>query len=54
MSGLQYVNFISTTLPKLTTSLIATELVTRQETSAKPMSNADLQVFLNFLLLNAQ
>jgi hypothetical protein len=54
MSGLQYVSFVSNTLPKLTTSLIATEMVTRHEAGATTMSSADLQLFLNFLLLNAQ
>jgi hypothetical protein len=54
MSGLQYVNFVSNTLPKLTTSLIATELVTRHEAGVSSLSNADLQLFLNFLILNSQ
>jgi hypothetical protein len=52
MSGVQYVNFVSITLPRLTTSLIATELLTRQETEKFKLSSADLQVFLNFLVLN--
>lgn len=54
MSGVQYVSFVSATLPRLTTSLIATELVTRQESGAGKLSGADLQTFLNFLVLNAQ
>jgi hypothetical protein len=54
MSGLQYVNFVSTTLPKLTTSLVAAELVTQNGGSSSGLSNADLQVFLNFLILNSQ
>jgi len=60
MSGVQYVHFVSTTLPKLTTSLIAAELVTRAEgtpnvkTGATQLSGADLQAFLTFLVLNSQ
>ena len=54
MSGVQYVSFVSATLPRLTTSLIATELVTRQESGAVKLSGADLQTFLNFLVLNSQ
>jgi hypothetical protein len=54
MSGVQYVSFVSATLPKLTTSLIATELVMRQESGAVKLSSADLQTFLNFLVLNSQ
>jgi hypothetical protein len=54
MSGVQYVSFVSATLPKLTTSLIATELVTRQESGAVKLTGADLQTFLNFLVLNSQ
>lgn len=54
MSGVQYVSFVSATLPKLTTSLIATELVTRQESGAVKLSGADLEKFLNFLVLNSQ
>ena len=54
MSGVQYVSFVSATLPKLTTSLIATELVTRQEAGATKLSGSDLQTFLNFLVLNSQ
>lgn len=63
MSGVQYVSFVSVTLPRLTTSLIATELVTRQESGAvgpvgtvapAKLSGADLQTFLNFLMLNSQ
>ncbi len=54
MGGLQYVDFVTKTLPRLTTSLIAAELVTRHETEKGPakMSGQDLQVFLNFLVLN--
>lgn len=55
MSGLQYVNFVSQTLPKLTMSLIATELVTKQdwEKGGLRLTGSDLQLYLNFLVLNA-
>jgi len=54
MGSLQYVNFISNTLPRLTTSLIATELLTKQDNEKLKLSSAELQIFLNFLILNMQ
>ncbi len=52
MSAQQYNSFVTVTLPRLTTSLIAMEMVTKQDQGRPALDHASLQVFLNFVLLN--
>lgn len=52
MAPVQYHQFVTVTLPKLTTSLIAAEMVTRQDGDKPVLKGDDLKAFLNFLILN--
>ncbi len=44
-----YTSFVTQTLPKLTTTLIAAELLTKQENGKTALSGSDLKIFLSFL-----
>lgn len=52
MSPQQYNTFITTTLPKLTSTLIATEMLSKQEQGKTAFQGNDLEQFLKFVLLN--
>lgn len=52
MSSIQYHSFISRTLPQLTMTLIAAEMVTKQDSGKPALTGEDLKLFLNFLVLN--
>lgn len=46
-----YTSFVTKTLPKLTTTLIASELLTRQDAGKTALVGKDLENFLSFLQL---
>lgn len=52
MSPNQYANFVTSTLPKLTNTLITTEMIAKQDDGVTRLAGKDLEVFLNFLILN--
>ena len=52
MSGPQYVNFVTNTLPSLTSTLITAEMVTRENTGKAVLTGDDLKYFLNFVIGN--
>lgn len=52
MSAQQYVQFITNTLPRLVTTLITAEMVTREHTGNLALKGTDLQAFLNFVIGN--
>lgn len=52
MSGLQYVQFVTNTLPSLTSSLITAEMVTRDNGGKAIFTGDDLKYFLNFVMQN--
>lgn len=51
MSPEAYTSFVAKTLPKLTTTLIAAEMVTKQDAGKVALAGPDLATFLNFLQL---
>jgi hypothetical protein len=54
MEPTRYVSFITQTLPTITTTLIAAEMVTRNDGAKPILSGADLQALFNFILGNMQ
>jgi hypothetical protein len=52
MSGPQYVNFVTNTLPSLTSTLITAEMVTRESTGKAVFTGDDLKSFLTFVIGN--
>lgn len=52
MSGPQYVNFVTNTLPSLTSTLITAEMVTRENSGKAVLTGDDLKYFLNFVIGN--
>jgi hypothetical protein len=54
MSGLQYVNFVTSTLPSLTSTLITAEMVTRENSGKAVFTGDDLKSFLTFVIGNTK
>lgn len=52
MSGQQYVNFVTNTLPHLTSTLITAEMVTRENSGKAVLNGQDLASFLTFVIGN--